>query len=609
VASTGAVFPTSGTTTSESPWLDEAWVNPGNILVDDATNAAVTATTFDVGDQTQVLKAFGFDFSTIPDGSTINGVTVRVEASADSALVLIDLAQLLDVSRAKVGTNLALAPTNDIPLSTSATVYTIGGASELWGNALTAAWVKDPDFGVAIGVRADTNNSQAFVDYVTIEIDFTPPAEGSFTVLTRKSPQSTAVTSHPVLLPQGSNVAGKRVQIWFACESASVVWPAGWTEIGSEDSTTATVLSIGERIIDGTEGFDGDDDSITVTTGTASLSNAHAYQITGSHASAAAEKATAATGSGANVNPPSLDPSWASEETLFITGGAYRFNSSFTAAPTNYTNVLSLSGGDTNAPLGTARRVVTATSDDPGTFTSADGGAWVAQTVAVRVGAGGGPVALDGDSEVVVEADGDLAVARPLDGSAGVIVETDGDLAVARPLAGSAEVVLEGDGELTVSAGGVVALDGTTGIIVEVFALSASLRVARAIDGQAEVVVGVSGNLVVAQALTGQTVVVVESDGELTVTAGGSVVALDGTAEIVLGDAAVLAMVVGLDGQTEVAIDTGTAELGVPQSVALEGQAEIVFDTADSNFRWRPETGGQRRRGWPRYANRRPGWG
>jgi hypothetical protein len=411
---------------------------------------------------------------------------------------------------------------------------------------------------------------------------------GSYEIHTRTTAGSSG-TSHAVLLPDGSNVSGRLVWVIFSAEN-TVTWPSGWTEFFA-GSTTSTVLRAAYRFIDGTEGFDGTDDSITVTTSSAVLSNAHAYlSKSGHHASTAPEAATAATGSGANANSPTFDPAgWASEETLWVPAAAYRFGANFTGAPTNYTGLLSLNGGDSNAPLGSARRALTASSEDPGTFTSDDGGAWVSTTIAIRpAAAGGGPVALDGTGEMVVEADGDLAVARPL--------------------AGSAEVVLEGDGQLTVT-GAVVALDGTTGIIVEVFALSASLRVARAIDGQAEVVVGASGNLVVAQALTGQTVVVVESDGELTVTAGGSVVALDGTAEIVLGDAAVLAMVVGLDGQTEVAIDTGTAELGVPQSVALEGQAEIVFDTADSNFRWRPETGGQRRRGWPRYANRRPGWG
>ena len=129
-ASTGEKFPTSGTTTNESPWLDEPWVNPGNVVSNNATYAAVTATTFDLGDQTAVLKAFGFDFSSIPAGATIDGVTARIEARGDSTSVSLDLVQLLDTSGAKVGTNLASTPQ---ALTTSDAVYTFGSSSNLVG--------------------------------------------------------------------------------------------------------------------------------------------------------------------------------------------------------------------------------------------------------------------------------------------------------------------------------------------------------------------------------------------------------------------------------------------------------------------------------------------
>lgn len=192
---TGAIFPTLGTSSSEAPWSDNGWLGTEvNIYGDEGTTASVTAGTYDATDQTWVLKASGFDFSSIPDNSTINGVTVRVNAWADSTSVFIDLAQLLDISLAKVGTNLALAPDNDIALSTTqTTIYTIGGAANSWGNSLTAAWVKDPDFGVALGARADVANSQVFVDYVTIEIDYTPPS--SAPTVTTNTETDVAVSS------------------------------------------------------------------------------------------------------------------------------------------------------------------------------------------------------------------------------------------------------------------------------------------------------------------------------------------------------------------------------------------------------------------------------
>lgn len=78
MASTGAKLPSSGVSVSSSPWSDNAWVNPGNVTAIDTTYASVTASTFDTGDQTYRLRCTGFDFSAIPDGSTINGITVKV---------------------------------------------------------------------------------------------------------------------------------------------------------------------------------------------------------------------------------------------------------------------------------------------------------------------------------------------------------------------------------------------------------------------------------------------------------------------------------------------------------------------------------------------------
>ena len=166
------MFPTAGTTTNESPWLDEVWVTPGNVVADDATTASVTAATFDSPDQTAVLKATGFDFTAIPDGSTIVGVTANINTYYAAGTASLDLCQLLDTSGAKVGTNQAATP---VVMSTvTTTVITEGGPTDLWGNALDAAWVKDPDFGIALGCLATAANADVFVDYVTLEVTYVP---------------------------------------------------------------------------------------------------------------------------------------------------------------------------------------------------------------------------------------------------------------------------------------------------------------------------------------------------------------------------------------------------------------------------------------------------
>lgn len=186
MASTGEVFAGSFEAISEAPWSDDAWVNGGNATgVNDGTNASVTASTFDSGDQTGVLKLYNYDFSNIPAGSTIDGVIARcygVEEQAGAGAI--GLVQLLDVSRAKVGTNLA---STEVAVDTTPTTYTFGASNNLWGNALTLAWVQDADFGVAFGMWARAANTDVVIDALSLEIFYTPlPAPTLYRINNRR---------------------------------------------------------------------------------------------------------------------------------------------------------------------------------------------------------------------------------------------------------------------------------------------------------------------------------------------------------------------------------------------------------------------------------------
>ena len=163
-------YPQSATTAAEDPWLDDDWVSPTNIYADDTNYASVTSNTYDATDQTYVLKAYNFDFSAIPADATILGVTCVVSAWTAAAKVQsLDLCQLLDTAGAKVGTNLAATPIQ-VGVVEGGTLAPIGGASNLWGNVLTPVWVKNSNFGVALGFISGTDNSDIFVDYVTLEV-------------------------------------------------------------------------------------------------------------------------------------------------------------------------------------------------------------------------------------------------------------------------------------------------------------------------------------------------------------------------------------------------------------------------------------------------------
>lgn len=173
-ATTGPKYPTLGETVSEGDWSDNTWVNPTNIYTDDAATASVTHAQFDSPDQTYVLKATGFDFSSIPSDATINGVICRVNTwyRPTKGSGSMDLMQLLDVDKARVGTNQCATP---VALTTDAsTVIAKGASSDEWGNDLTVSWVQNSNFGVGLGVLATAANADVDVDYISLEVYYTP---------------------------------------------------------------------------------------------------------------------------------------------------------------------------------------------------------------------------------------------------------------------------------------------------------------------------------------------------------------------------------------------------------------------------------------------------
>ena len=172
MSTTGAKAPTVASSTSETGWAGNAWLTPENLY--GAGDAAITAATFDAGVHSRVLRAYGFDFSAIPDNATITGVKVIIGgAYYATAICALGLAQLLDTAGARVGTN---QYTTNANLTTSPASYTKGGDGDNWGNALTPAWVKNSNFGVGIGIIVGaSNNCDVFIGSITTEIFYTAP--------------------------------------------------------------------------------------------------------------------------------------------------------------------------------------------------------------------------------------------------------------------------------------------------------------------------------------------------------------------------------------------------------------------------------------------------
>lgn len=156
---TGNIFP--GVGENNAGVGVTAWTNPGNATADDGADATCNAA---ASSQYHVSRDFGFG---LPSTAEIIGITVRVEASEHSGGTEILNAQLQD------GTGSLTGSSKSATLSgTAKTVYTYGGAADVWGATLTPAIVNDPDFGVRVWF---TSGHDVRIDYVTLAIQYNDP--------------------------------------------------------------------------------------------------------------------------------------------------------------------------------------------------------------------------------------------------------------------------------------------------------------------------------------------------------------------------------------------------------------------------------------------------
>lgn len=172
MATQGPLFP--GTTanlsnagTSESA---EPWVNPGNIVSDNGTEAQITAATYDSPDISQILVASNFGFSVV---GTVDGITVEIDRRSIIAGSGADFRVQLSTGTAfanLVGTNKAATATT-WPSTTAVATY--GGAADTWTAGLTAAQVNASSFAVFLSCSAKIANADVGVDFIRVTVNYT----------------------------------------------------------------------------------------------------------------------------------------------------------------------------------------------------------------------------------------------------------------------------------------------------------------------------------------------------------------------------------------------------------------------------------------------------
>lgn len=264
--------------------------------------------------------------------------------------------------------------------------------SQTLPDAFTAS---ERDFTLVFEAQADSENQWVELDFrsggefgsvdirgIGVVIDGDPPPPVDFpTVVARGSDRTstTNTTSHPITFP--SHAIGDLLFVHLAVDgnpTVNIGSGSGWTKLGQDSNSNVVTGAIYWKIATSAS------ESLTLST-TASEQSSHTVLVvrpTTDYAIAGISGSNA-NGSSTNSNPPNHAPGVGEQNFLWIATRAGDSTVVATAAPTNYTNLQTLAAAGTGgASTNTAERQLTATSEDPDTFTSANE-QWVSWTVAV----------------------------------------------------------------------------------------------------------------------------------------------------------------------------------------------------------------------------------
>lgn len=231
MATTGAII--AGTGTSVARGTNTAWTNPGNITANDGTVASCNSGTTG----SAYLRASNFGFN-IPANSVIQGFTVVFDMAESSTGTETVSVQIVGAAATAIGT-----AKTQIVNGTTLTLYTLGSGSDLWGTTgLTATDLNDTDFGVYLWYTTTHNTT---VDYISIDVTYTPPVTGSLAAT--ESGSDTAVISGKVFVKgslavteTGTDTAAFNGTV----TGGSITGSLAATETGSDTAAIAGVVKV-----------------------------------------------------------------------------------------------------------------------------------------------------------------------------------------------------------------------------------------------------------------------------------------------------------------------------------------------------------------------------
>ncbi|RYZ01715.1 MAG: hypothetical protein EOO73_34610 [Myxococcales bacterium] len=227
-----------------------------------------------------------------------------------------------------------------------------------------------------------------------LELVFPGPADKFYAKTAAPRASVFAVgTAHAVAMPTVVNPGDLLIALVSnrgASATSTVTTPPGWTQLFSTlNGTGASAVRFGGYVKAGAGTEDVSPATVNFQTAADQHLAAQVYRVeagswTGSLSDVVA--GAAASGNSTTINPPPLSPPWGSDLTLWLTAAAHGREFALSSSPPSYagperTNSSTASGNCTTL---SARRELTAASEDPGNFVIATAIQWVAQTIAIR---------------------------------------------------------------------------------------------------------------------------------------------------------------------------------------------------------------------------------
>ena len=197
---------TASSTRTESAGDNNGFqTNPANAFADDGlfavdtdsgTNTSTTCT--DAGKDKH--NYYNYNLS-IPSGSAINGIQVRLDAKADATTGAPKICVQLSWNGGTSWTTAKQTTT----LTTSEATYTLGGAADTWGRTWAVGDFTNTNFRVRI-INVASNTSRDFsLDWAAVQVNYTPPAPTNTPTPTLTHTPTPTPTDTPTPTPTPTN--------------------------------------------------------------------------------------------------------------------------------------------------------------------------------------------------------------------------------------------------------------------------------------------------------------------------------------------------------------------------------------------------------------------